>query len=898
MARLLHLSLSLRIKLLLALVVVLVPVLALLLAAFRGDVQQSEQTTLDAQLLTAQAVAVQVDEAFDAAIGVGWAVANDPLSQTMDPTLLDPHLKALVRVNPVYDSINIFDVGGINRGWGNLTEPAEPRLNISDRPYFQEVIRTNRPAISPVLLLRRPVVVGNTATVPIRGADGKPVGVVNVVMRTDLLANRYKEARLRPGQSIFLVDPSGRLAFYTAIPNLPYEQSDAFMDFAPVDTALAGQPTEQANFTNPLTNDVCMGAFVPTLKYHWAVGVSIPRAVALAPSGDQLRNQLLVFGGILLFSIALAILLARLLTEPVRRLQAHARALGRGDLSRRVRINTGDELEHLGDAFNEMAAQLQQRQEEVLHLRAEAEGRARQLAAVIASIEDAVIIASVDDRVVDANPAAQRLIGATDGALIGRPLAEVVAQYGFRAIDGRPLETDETPLARAVAGESFANAELRLGAVGGEERIVNVSGAPVRDEAGRIILGVIVARDVTAERRRAREQGAVAQIARSLVRELELKRVADVVMTQSLQVLGADAVELWLADPERRELDLLAYRNISPEMAERLSHVSYDAPLVTARAARTETIQAVEDLLAAGTAVDVADLHRQEGLRSLLAVPLSSRGRLVGVLTYLNHQPRAFTPADLEFNATVSDLFAVAIENAHLYDAVREALRLREEFIATAAHELRTPVTVIKGWAQLLLMSNAKDAQQRRALETIDRQADRVGRFIEDVLAIANLRPGMTLERREQFDLTTLVRTTVAGMAQTAQAHQFEINANGPLLVSADQRLVTEVLNRLLDNAVRYSPAGGKVTVTVERTDGEAKVTVSDRGFGIPPERQPYVFEPFYQAVPSGAPGYVGLVSLGLHLSKQIVEALGGRIWFTSTPGQGSDFFFTLPLAQ
>ena len=199
--------LSLRVRLFGAFVVILTPVLVLLLFSFRENTERRQAEVLSGQLLTAQAVAAQVDEAFGAAIGIGWVVANDPLTATMDPTILDPHLRSLMAAHPVYDTVNVFDASGVNRGWGHLTEPADPRLVIADRPFFQKVMATNSPVISETLLLRRPNVVGVVACVPIRGPNGEPIGVVNVVMRTDHLASHYEEARLQPGQTILLADP-------------------------------------------------------------------------------------------------------------------------------------------------------------------------------------------------------------------------------------------------------------------------------------------------------------------------------------------------------------------------------------------------------------------------------------------------------------------------------------------------------------------------------------------------------------------------------------------------------------------------------------------------------------------------------------------------------------------
>jgi signal transduction histidine kinase len=239
----------------------------------------------------------------------------------------------------------------------------------------------------------------------------------------------------------------------------------------------------------------------------------------------------------------------------------------------------------------------------------------------------------------------------------------------------------------------------------------------------------------------------------------------------------------------------------------------------------------------------------------------------------------------------------VAIENANLYGALREGVRVRDEFMSAAAHELRTPVTTIKGWAELLVRMGKRDDMERRALEVIDTQTDRITALLNDLLAVVRMRPGPPTLEKVRFDLSAITRDVVARVARTTEIHQITFQAAELLPVEADMNLVGEVLAHLLENAMRYSPAGGAIEVRAVRHSSEAVVSVHDYGVGIDAARQAHVFEPFYEPVPAGVPGYLGIVSLGLHLSKQIVEAHGGRIWFESTPGHGSTFFFSLSVA-
>src|SRR5690606_25465621 len=144
-----------------------------------------------------------------------------------------------------------------------------------------------------------------------------------------------------------------------------------------------------------------------------------------------------------------------------------------------------------------------------------------------------------------------------------------------------------------------------------------------------------------------------------------------------------------------------------------------------------------------------------------LAVPLRIGARLVGVLAVLTRTPRHFSSSDIGFHAAVGDLFAVAIENARLYTALRDTLRIRDEFLAAAAHSLKTPVTSIKGWAEVLMKHRGDRFREQKALATIYQQSDRIADLIEDLLAVIQLRPGLQRLHCEQFDLTELVEQAV-----------------------------------------------------------------------------------------------------------------------------------------
>lgn len=225
---------------------------------------------------------------------------------------------------------------------------------------------------------------------------------------------------------------------------------------------------------------------------------------------------------------------------------------------------------------------------------------------------------------------------------------------------------------------------------------------------------------------------------------------------------------------------------------------------------------------------------------------------------------------------------------------VQKTLRLREQFLQVASHELKTPLTVIKGYAQWLLRDERK-LVRRKWLETILRHANRMGDLIGDMVQMSQIQAGPLELHKDRFDLSAMALEAVERMQGTTEKHRLLLCSGGPVWVEADRQYVEIVFRNLLDNATRYSPTGGDVDVEVIATNGLARVTVIDHGLGIPKEKEKKIFEPFFQVYPALAP--FGGMGLGLYVSRRIVEAHGGTIWFESEEGKGSSFHFTLPLS-
>jgi len=230
----------------------------------------------------------------------------------------------------------------------------------------------------------------------------------------------------------------------------------------------------------------------------------------------------------------------------------------------------------------------------------------------------------------------------------------------------------------------------------------------------------------------------------------------------------------------------------------------------------------------------------------------------------------------------------------------KELDRLKSQLLSTVSHELRTPLASIKGFATTLLRQDVAwdDDTRREFLAIIDEESDRLGELIGNLLDMARVEAGTLRVEPEPTSLRPIVEETVETFRVITSQHQFQIEMPRRLpQIMADPRRVRQVLRNLLENAVKYSPAGGPITVTVKVHPDAVQIGVADRGIGIQPEHLDRIFDRFYQ-VDSASTRKVGGSGLGLSICKAIVEAHKGRIWVESQVGIGSSFHFTLPLAH
>jgi len=281
--------------------------------------------------------------------------------------------------------------------------------------------------------------------------------------------------------------------------------------------------------------------------------------------------------------------------------------------------------------------------------------------------------------------------------------------------------------------------------------------------------------------------------------------------------------------------------------------------------------------------------------RSMAVVPFLARGRAIGTVALLfTGSGRRYEADDRPMLEELARRAGLALDNARLYREAQEAVATRDAFLSVASHELKTPLTVLLGSLQLLERrlgrAGTLSPDNARLLQIPIHQARRLDGLVSRLFDVSRMASGQLSIDRAPLDLGALAARVVAELAPTLERHTLALDVVAPgLWVLGDELRLEQVLQNLLQNAVKYSPAGGRVVVRVAPLDERVCVEVGDTGIGIPAAALPDLFERFYRA-PNVAGGAIGGLGIGLYVTREIVALHGGEVAVQSTEGQGSTF--------
>jgi len=388
------------------------------------------------------------------------------------------------------------------------------------------------------------------------------------------------------------------------------------------------------------------------------------------------------------------------------------------------------------------------------------------------------------------------------------------------------------------------------------------------------------------------------EIARSTTSTLDLNRVLQSVVQHAAEALGAKGCSIRLLDEGGQTLHVAAawgmserYRNQGPIPVQR-SGIDREAlqgqPVIVLEAPRDPR-------------TDDPQEAEREGICSILCCPLMVRGRAIGVIRIYSSACERWGKEEADFAMAIASEVAVAIANAMAYQKLEQLDRAKSQFVLTVTHELRSPVATVQSLLRVIAGGYAGEVseKQKELIERAERRVAFLQRLIDDLLDLAAGKTEHLAEVPHAVALNPLLTKVVNQLRPVAEEKQQDLHVDVPseeLRVWATEEGLERILVNLVGNAIKYTPAGGRVDIYAERSGNEVRLVIRDTGIGIPPEAMPHLFEEFFRAENAKAIEREG-TGLGLSIVKSLVDRYGGRIGVESAVGKGTTFTVFLPTA-
>jgi PAS domain S-box-containing protein len=621
---------------------------------------------------------------------------------------------------------------------------------------------------------------------------------------------------------------------------------------------------------------------------------------------DQARAQ--VRASVVQRSALLAVLAGLLwlffhfvLTRRVARLVTTAQRFAARDWEARSGFTGRDELALVGRAFDEMAERLRTTQTQL-------EERESHIRLLLDSAAEGIFGLDLEGRSTFVNRSALRMLGYADAReLLGQDAHQL---WHHSHADGSPYPRSECPILHALHGglEDHGESDV-IWRKDGTCFPVERWSYPMR-QGGRQVGIVSTFVDIT-ERKRAEETQhflieASTQLAELLDETRTLERVARLALPQLGQWCLVDRVDdagqlhraAWVhQEPARQELLRELVEHAPPE---------WGSPQPTVQVLSTGRPLLADEALAALRHAGDSDAHypellRRLGTRTAIALPISVRGRTLAALLLVSDAPGfQYGPHELALARELARRASVAMDNARLYRQSQEAVRLREDFLSVASHELHTPLTPLRLHLQTLqrtLATRGDGVGTSHLMPKVDKalaQVRRLSQLVDDLLDVSRLTSGRLRLRLELVDLVELTRDLAERFTEQARAAgcTLRVTTSGPTTGQWDRMRLEQVLTNLITNALKYG-VGHPVELHVTSAGGRARWSIRDQGIGIAPEDLERIFGRFERAVSTRQYGGLGL---GLYISREIARAFGGDIHVESQPGAGAIFTLELPL--
>ncbi len=468
------------------------------------------------------------------------------------------------------------------------------------------------------------------------------------------------------------------------------------------------------------------------------------------------------------------------------------------------------------------------------------------LASIVQSSDDAIISKTLDGFITSWNPAAEKLFGYTAKEMIGQPITRLIPDD---RLDEEVYIVDRIRKGELVDHFHTVRQTKNRGLID-----ISLTISPIKDSKGKITGASKIARDIT----------------KSKLEEEALRQ-----SEQYLNELANAMSQLaWIAEPGGR---VLYFNDRIAEYtgAEKLVDGTWHWKRLIHPDDLSSTIADLKLAIANRTVfVKEHRLQMKDG---------KFRWHLSRIIPYRNE------------GAQVSKWIGTATD----IDDIKQLALRKDDFLSVASHELRTPITSIKAYSQLLMNTyrNSGDEFLKNALTKVEIQANKMTKLVTDFLKLSKIESGKLQLNKETFCINDLVREIVADIQLIAVNHKIIVQEQDRTNVTADKERIAQVLANFLNNAIKYSPGADRVYVDIKRLNSHVSVSVTDKGVGIKPEEHAKIFERFYRAESNSKIPFSGF-GIGLYISAEIIQRHDGKIGVNSEEGRGSTFYFTLPQAE
>ncbi len=504
-------------------------------------------------------------------------------------------------------------------------------------------------------------------------------------------------------------------------------------------------------------------------------------------------------------------------------------------------------------------------------------------------------VSDCSGRIIEANPACCRFLGYDRDALLGLSGVDL-CHSNDRAYEQQQLD-------RLISAQ-ISHLTFRKRYLSGSGKIIwgDTTVTAVRDASGTCEALVTMVVDVTEQR----YQQLLLQGQAEILNKLYCNDSLEAICTSIVETI--EAVEEGLLcsilqfNPVSQTLHKLAAPNLPAFYNEAIEGMAIGDGIGSCgtSAFRKERV-IVTDILAHPYWARARRLVEKTPLRACWSQPIfASDGSVLGTFAIYYTEPREPGPFELELICSAANLAALAINHKRAMAALSNSDQLKSEFISTAAHELRTPIASILGFAELLAepdSSNTFSTEQRHSfLHEIIESTEHLNQIIDDILDLGRIESGRCLPMRKEPTRLAELLTKVVNRFRLEGKHilTLDVTPEIPDLIPVDQHRINQVLDNILSNATKYSPPGSSIAITAARSGCVCQITIVDQGIGMNSDQVRQVFDKFYRADASDTA--VRGLGLGMSIVKQIVEDHGGRIWVESAEGKGCKVTFTLPI--